>query len=252
MHHNQHVERLYTPQLAVARTRVTRDATITDIIDDDADPKEVLGFLIQFSALGVFMTDKVEGWIKRAGERCIELGHAKLGRALVMHAKHEAGHHEMMIEDLNKLLARWNQIYSPALDAATLLGQAPTESMLRYVEIHEDTIASAQPFGQIAIEYEIEKMSTVLGPALMGACTRALGEDIVKQMSFIEEHAALDVGHTAMNEAELDKFLALHPEQGERLAQIGEQALGIYLDFLGDCIRKGRELAANAKNTLLH
>jgi hypothetical protein len=95
-------------------------------------------------------------------------------------------------------------------------------------------------------------MSTVLGPALMGACTRALGEDIVKQMSFIEEHAALDVGHTAMNEAELDKFLALHPEQGERLAQIGEQALGIYLDFLGDCIRKGRELAANAKNTLLH
>jgi hypothetical protein len=84
----------------------------------------------------------------------------------------------------------------------------------------------------------------------MGACSRALGEEVIKQMSFIQEHSELDVGHTAMNEAELDKFLAQHPEQGERLAQIGEQALGIYLDFLGDCVRKGRELAARSDHSL--
>ncbi|MCA8979080.1 MAG: hypothetical protein KDC14_03555 [Planctomycetes bacterium] len=247
MSRNTSVERLYTPKLEEARARVRADETLAAIIDETADPRDVMGFLIQFSALGVFMTDKVEDWIRRAGERCTQLGHTALGRALVMHAKHEAGHHHMMIEDLNKLIPRWNEAYAPPLDASALLAQTPTSAMQRYVDIHEDTIASEQPYGQIAIEYEIEKMSTVLGPVLMNACARALGREVIEQMSFIEEHAALDVGHTAMNEVELDKFLAKHPEQAQRLAEIGAEALGIYLDFLGDCVRMGRSLGQQVR-----
>lgn len=245
MRKNSNVAQLYTPRVTAARARITSDADLATILHEDSKPEHVLGFLIQFSALGVFMTDKVESWIARAGRRCQALGHAELGRALVIHAKHEAGHDAMMVEDLHKLVPRWNSRYQPQLDARALLDQAPTEAMHRYVAIHEDTIASELPFSQIAIEYEIEMMSTVLGPALMRACDRALGPEIVKDMSFIAEHAAIDVGHTALNEVELDKFIANYPEQAEPLARTGADALGIYLDFLGDCARKGRALSSS-------
>lgn len=208
----------------------------------DAAPARVLAFLIQFSARGVRMTEPVEDWIRRAGQRCHEVGFERLGRTLVEHAKHEAGHHELMLEDLRLLRKRWSQMGLGELDAAALLAQAPTAAMKRYVAIHEDTIASALPFGQIAIETEVERMSTVLGPALLDACRAALGEEVLASMSFIGEHAALDVGHTAMNEAELDRLLAEHPQLGEPLARIGSEALGIYLDFLGDCVDGGDAL----------
>lgn len=239
---NPKVHALYLPHVETARARVREDATLAALLDPSAEDPLVLGFLIYFSALGVQMTRPVEDWIRRAGERCVELGHAQLGRALVMHARHEADHHLMMLEDLRKLVPRWNQTREPTLELDELLALAPTPAMQRYVEIHEQTIAGSMPYGQIAIEYEVEGMSTVLGPALMDACRRALGEEILAGMSFISEHAAIDVGHTAMNEAELEKFLTEHPEQAEALARVGGQALNIYLDFLGDCVRMARAL----------
>lgn len=242
LEHNKRVASLYEPLIAPARTRIMSDERMGHILADTASKQEVLAFLIQFSALGVQMTEPVEDWIRRAGERCKELGYAELGRALVMHARHEAGHHGMMIDDLLKLVRRWNELYQPTLDAEVLLGQPPTEAMKRYVAIHEDTVTSDVPFGQTGIEYEIERMSTLLGPALMTACKRVLGDDVLAEMSFIQEHALLDVGHTAMNETELDKLLTAHPEHAERIARIGGEALNIYLDFLGDCVDSGRRL----------
>lgn len=247
-HRNPHVRELYTPRLAAARKRITSDPTLAPILDPDGDPDLVLGFLIQFSALGVEMTRRVDEWIARAGRRCELLGHAQLGRALVLHARHEAGHHNMMIDDLRLLVPRWNQTQALELDVDSLLALPATDAMCRYVAIHEDTIDSDAPYGQIAIEYEIEAMSVILGPALLQACSRALGPEILAGMSFIGEHTALDVGHTAMNEAELEKFLAAHPAEAERLAEIGQAALGIYLDFLGECVHGARELLDAARS----
>jgi hypothetical protein len=244
---NPHVHELYTPRVEAARQRITADPTLAAIVDPEADPNLVLAFLIHFSALGVEMTRRVEDWIERAGKRCQELGHTQLGRALIMHARHEAGHHTMMIDDLRLLVPRWNQTNALQLDVEQLLALPATTAMQRYDAIHEDTINSETPYGQIAIEYEVEGMSVVLGPALLQACSRALGQEILAEMSFIGEHAALDVGHTAMNEAELEKFLTVNPTDAERLAQIGSEALNIYLDFLGECVNMGRELVHAAR-----
>ena len=163
-----------------------------------------------------------------------------------MHARHEAGHHTLMIDDLRLLVPRWNHNHALQLDVEQLLALPATDAMRRYDAIHEDTINSTTPYGQIAIEYEVEGMSVVLGPALMQACSRALGPEILAEMSFIRDHAALDIGHTAMNEAELEKFLAINPADAELLAQIGGEALNIYLDFLAECVNLGRELVAAA------
>jgi hypothetical protein len=241
-----HLARCYLPHASSTRQRITRDVKLSPLVAPGAAPGRVLAFLVQFSARGVQMTEPVEGWIRRAGQRCQELGLTRLGRTLVEHAKHEAGHHELMLEDLALLRERWAHMGYGELDTARLLAQAPTSAMKRYVAIHEDTIASDMPFGQIAIETEVERMSTVLGPALIEACRAALGEEVLSAMSFIRDHTELDVGHTAMNEAELDRLLADHPELGEPLARIGGEALSIYLDFLGECVDAGDALLEQA------
>jgi hypothetical protein len=239
---NAYLHEHYTPLVTDARARIINDPILATVMSRDAEPELVLAFLIYFSALGVEMTRHVDAWIARAGHRCLELGHTQLGAALVKHARHEAGHHNLMIEDLRLLVPRWNQLHEVPLAIEPLLALTPTDSMRRYAAIHEHTIAGPTPYGQIAIEYEIEGMSVILGPALLDACSRALGPEIVAEMSFIREHAALDIGHTAMNAAELDKFLRCHPEDAKALARIGGDALHIYLDFLCDCVDMARTL----------
>jgi hypothetical protein len=45
----------------------------------------------------------------------------------------------------------------------------------------------------------------------------------------------------------MEKLLTAHPEHAEQLGHTGSEALTIYLDFLGDCVERGQELAARAR-----
>ncbi len=239
---NLHLKEHYLPHVTEARRRITEDPRLARILDPEIDPVRVLAFLIHFSARGVQMTRPVEDWIRRAGERCLELGFKQLGRTLVSHAKQEAGHDQMMVDDLHVLRERWIALGLPPFDAQRMLEQEPTPAMRHYVDLHEQIIASDHPYRQIAVEDEVEGMSTVLGPALLEACQRALGPEVLRAMSFIGEHAAIDVGHTAMNDAELDRLLEARPELGPILAEAGINALNTYLDFLGDCVDAGDQM----------
>lgn len=245
--HLEHVEQFYLPHVAEARARLVSDDRFGRLLRPGVDPLELMGFLLHYDAFGVDMTEPVEGWIRRAGERCSELGYTQLGKALIAHARHEAGHQQMMIDDCALLCRRWNEVNVPAVSPETLRSTPRPAAVTRYHEIHEDTIGSDHPFGQLAIETEVEGLSTVLGPPLVRACKEVLGPEILDQMSFITEHVALDVGHTAMNLAELEKLLAAHPEHGEPLGRIGSEALMIYLDFLAECAARGSELAQRAR-----
>ena len=80
----------------------------------EEDPKALFLFWINFCSQGINMTEPVEGWIRRAGERCKVLGYKKLGENLCKHAVHEAGHDLMQIEDTKRLVSRWNQLYTPS------------------------------------------------------------------------------------------------------------------------------------------
>jgi hypothetical protein len=192
-------------------------------------------FLIFFNALGVQMTRPVEDWIRRAGERCTEIGLGELGRALCAHAKQEAGHHLMMIEDTRRLVARWNARRTSKLDADRVLAQPMTNGVRMYCELHEDVIASDSPFGQLAIEYEIERLSVAFGPQLFEQLKRRLDHTILSNLSFLEEHVRVDVGHTQFNERQLERLLTANPAFARALARAGERALDAYAAFFNDC-----------------
>ena len=190
-------------------------------------------FLLHYAAYGVSMTCPVEDWIRRAGERCRDTGHATLGDALVRHAQHEAGHHRMMIGDLWALADSWNADHQEKIDPVALSRRNLPASIERYRELHEETIAGDAPFAQIALEYEIEALSVRHGPALLAAAARS-GAD--GGYSFLREHVALDGAHTRFNRKQIADLLLAQPDCLDPLVGTGVAALEIYGKFIDDCV----------------
>jgi hypothetical protein len=236
------LEQSYELAVEDARRQFARDPNLVALLDSPIERDELERFLICFSALGVQMTQPVEHWIARAGQRCIDLGLAQLGAALKAHARHEADHHLMMVEDVRVLVERRNSRLGSDLSADALVARPATPGIQSYVKLHEDVIAGPAPFAQLAIEYEIERLSVGFGGRFVRICVDRLGKEALRGMSFLQEHVALDVGHTKLNQAELGKLLAAHPDFVADLAAAGRSALGAYASFLGDCFGVAREL----------
>lgn len=203
------------------------------------DDALLLLFLIHFAAWGIAMTRPVDGWMRRAGERCRTGGWPELGTALIDHAAHEAGHHRMMVADLWSLTERWNRRHAPRIDPIAITRTALPEGVRRYRALHEQVIAGEAPFAQIAVEYEIEALSVRHGPALAAAAKRATGRDggtVGEGVSFLREHVALDVAHTRFNRHQIARLLARDPACLGALAEAGAQALAAYARFVEDCL----------------
>lgn len=228
---------IYESEVSPVRDAFIKCPAFLELFAPTADPMLIELFLIYFNALGVSMTEPVDRWISGAGERCKELGFTKMGEALCLHATHEAGHHQMMIEDTKTLVKHWNEKHSFELDATEMLAEPLTAGVQKYIKLHEDVIKSDTPFGQLGIELEIERLSVDAGPILIKKCLEVLGSDVVKGLSFLEEHIAIDVSHTHFNEKHMNRFLEEHPDQAMSLANAAKKALEVYEEFLGDCVR---------------
>jgi hypothetical protein len=73
-------------------------------------------------------------------------------------------------------------------------------------------------------------------PALMQAFERKLGKEVLGRLSFLSEHAELDVGHTKLNRSMLSRLLDARPEAVPKLIEIGSRALKAYVRFFTDCL----------------
>ncbi len=204
------------------------------------DQKSVEPFLIHFSALGYHMTSQVADWITSAGQACLAQGYMELGQKLVKHAAHEDGHHELYRNDLKGLLAGYNKKHGAGLTADALIDMPPTPGVASYIQLHEGVISSAHPYAQIAIESEIELVSVLYGPMMIGRCVELLGFGILKQLSFVEDHTLLDVGHTTYNFKAMDAFLNEHPETLEPLIDAGRAAIRAYTQYLEDAFDRSQ------------
>jgi pyrroloquinoline quinone (PQQ) biosynthesis protein C len=230
----------YREAMAAHHSQLTAHPTIRVMFDPQVEPQLLHRFLVEYCALGVQLTEPVEGWIRRAGARCKELGLAQLGDSLIKHAAHEAGHEKLFINDARKLGEQHLARYGDALDVEALLRQPPTPATTRYTELHEETIAGETPYAQVAIELEIEGLSVSLGPTFLKQLERVLGAETLACCSFLTEHVAVDVGHTALNEKLLGRLIQAHPEALPALVAAGKRALDAYLSFLSECMDRAR------------
>lgn len=251
------LEEVYEPLLADARRRITNDRVLEQLNSRSTDSKTLLRFLIEYSALSVQITEPVDGWLRRASKKCFEVGEDATGTEFDKHAHHEEGHHLMLIEDTAKLVARWNELYpDEKLDPKALTAQSPTKAMQAYIDLHEDVIASRQPYAQAAIALEIESLALSWAPKFVENVEAVLGKEIYADLSFLHEHIALDVGHTAFNKRLMNDLLAARGEEVEAIADAGRSSLHAYLDFVtevwtrvqGALAGPGRTQAATGTN----
>src|SRR5260370_19201827 len=103
------------------------------------------------------MTEQGESWVDRAGRRCEKIGLPKLGRSLRLHAKAEANHHLMFIEDTRALAARWYARGLTALNWDRLRAQPRSVGVERYRALHEDVIAGDSPFSELGLQSESDR-----------------------------------------------------------------------------------------------
>ncbi|WP_435280110.1 iron-containing redox enzyme family protein [Streptomyces sp. 1222.5] len=182
------------------------------------------------------MTASVDSWIAGAGDRCLQLGHQALGKALKAHARAEAGHDQMMIADAHAIAAKLYQDFAIPIDVGNLLASPPLASAQAYAALHERVISGHTPQAQLAIEYEIEQLSITIGPPVVKKCREVFGSD-TRFYSFLAEHVELDAGHTAFNRKQLQYLLSESPEALASMTDAGRAALSLYTDFVAECLR---------------
>jgi len=230
----------YEEILKFSREKFLNGDAVVTILDKELEPKKLEIFLIYFCILGVPMTKHVERWIRTAGVKAENLGF-EIGKQLQSHANQEADHHKMLIDDAHRLVPHFNELYNQDLSIESLFKTPLTKAIKSYINLHESTIESSTPFNQIAIEYEIELISTTLGPSIVNQVKSITGEDVFSKLSFIPDHVEIDVAHTKFNRYQLEKFLDSFPETLNGLVDTGRLAIEYYAGFFNDCLDKSLE-----------
>jgi hypothetical protein len=227
----------YDELIRPARARFAASRGVQAMTSPQTDARTMAAFLLHFSALSVPITEPVEGWIRRAGERCRDRG---------LHAGAEAGHHLYHRRDCAALVSLWNQRWEPTITGADVAAATVTRGGERYCALHEANIGGDEPFCQFAIEYEIELLPVELGPAFVRNCVRVLGPDILTCMTFVTSHIEFDVGHTKFNAHFLGSLIEADPRRLPSLAAAGAAALDAFGDHLTECWELGLALASRS------
>ena len=235
---------IYEEHLRKARDLAINSDIAERILDSTLAPDVVHLFWIYYNVLGVYMTEPVEDWITRAGNRSISLGYEDLGKDLLKHARHEAGHQRMMQRDYQALIDYWNNSHDIKISIDNFSVIPLPAIVQKYVDLHEDNINGNTPYGQIAIQYEIESLAPILGPKQIEYTRAKCGEEVLRRLSFICDHVEIDVAHTEFNYKVLAKFLDDFPETLTPLIETGEQASVIYLKFFDHCMQQAKALHA--------
>ena len=231
----------YERRLAPARERFDGGAFAREVASGVMSPEGLEVFLMWFTALGQHMTRPVAGWHRRAGERCQALGHRELGQELVEHAEHADGQDRMLREDARNLVKRWNDRRGEMpIETGRLLAARPTAGVRRFAELQERVIDGPAPWGQIAIDHEMERLSTTWSGTFLRTCLHTLGPEIRDCLSFLDDQDQPEAGEERANADQLDRLLRERPEALEDVSRAGADALdacGVYLD---DCLRLTR------------
>ena len=88
---------------------------------------------------------------------------------------------------------------------------------------------------------EIESLSATYGLGILQHSFNIIGDDLKPCLSFLLDHARIDVVHTQFNRKTMSQFLAAHPETTDILIQAGIKALSTYGNFVSDCWDRARK-----------
>lgn len=236
------VDNAYERALMDERRKFAAHPVIKEMLAGSVDCQLTELFLIYWSTLSAGLTEPIPEYLKQAGEKCREKGLVEMGRFFYEHAKEEDGHDGWAEKDVHKLVSRWNQRHPERkLDPVELLSRKKSPAVKRYHQLHEEVIQGDTPYGELAIDVEIELITVKFGPRMIWQCIRKAGPRILWDMSFLREHVRFDFGHTDHNFKTVDSLLKEQPGFLGPLADAGKRALKAYGDFLQDVMDYAKE-----------
>lgn len=199
-------------------------------------------FLIYWTVLSAGLTQPIPRYLKSAGEKCQEKKLPELAHFFFEHYKEEDGHDGWAMADTTKLVARWNQRHPDSqLNAEALLELKLSPGVKKYHELHEHFIFGDAPYGELAIDMEIELITVKYGPRMILQGIWKVGPSLLFDMSFLREHVRFDFGHTDKNFMVLDQLLKSRPEFLNPLLEAGRGALETYGGFLNDALSYAKD-----------
>ncbi|WP_434386572.1 hypothetical protein [Melittangium boletus] len=231
------VKELYEPYVLPTRARLATEAVVRRLGDGSLEPHVLERFFLQYHALGVYLTEPLESWVRREGQRCLFQGLDALGKALLAQARPEAQQHVMLMDDTRLLVRRWNLRRPCTLHAERLLAQFPTDAMRDWRLHVEETLTEEPPGAQLALAYELGHFHQTLGPVLLAHVARALGREALDGLTFLKENAQPATGRALTQARLMEDLLRTMPENAQVLAERGAGVLDIHLRFLEDCLQ---------------
>ncbi|MDO8578120.1 MAG: hypothetical protein Q7R50_02950 [Dehalococcoidales bacterium] len=233
----------YQKRCQAARDAFASRKVVNELFNEEVDPKLMKLFMISWSALSSGLTQPIPEYLKRAGENCAKKGVAEMAAFFAQHTEEEDGHDEWGRDDTRKLVERWNKEEPEfPLNAEDMLKNNMSPAVKRYHKLHENVIDGDSPWAELAIDVEIELITTQYGPRLLQSCVRSMGEDSLADVSFLREHVRFDVGHTETNFETIHKLITKHPEYTDALVETAFKALESYADFLDDAMSSAKKI----------
>jgi hypothetical protein len=240
-----YVDQQYVPHVRRARAQIQAHPNVHALVSDQLDATAQLGFLIEFSALGVRLLRPAEDSLRRGALVCLAVGLDALGDDLRRLGDQAAQRRLLLIDDLVQLATIWSEQVTSAgqrLDLAALVRRAPPPAAGRHMQIREAASADEVPLAALGVELELGQFAVSVGPQLMRACERKLGAQVFAGLSYWQartDHAALGIDDLLER---LDDLLRAVPELGESVALAGIEALAAHVEVIGACISRGRHL----------
>jgi hypothetical protein len=245
-----HVDQHYVPHVEAARDEALAHRSLRALLSDELDARALLGFLIEFSALGVRMLRPVEANLRRGAVACSEAGFDSLAADFTRLSKDSASRRLRLIDDLVQLSSLWRERFdAEGLDLGALVRRPAPRAALRHAAVREAAVADTLPFGLIGVELELGVLAMASGSRLLRSCERKLGAAILERASYLHvrsEHAALRADDLLER---LDDLLRAVPELGPPIACAGGEALRAQIAVLAACVNRGRRLARASAST---
>ena len=198
--------------------------------------KELAIFLIYFYALGYHMAQPKAKWIEQASQACKKRGLNNLNEFLASRGEEEGRRHLLMRHDLQELINLVYHRFEIRLDLEKILALAKVSlPVTRFIQLHEERVSIEFPSQQLAIQTEIELISLLFGPNFLAFCSRKLGGEILKCLSFVRYNSSCDVSYSMENFTWIRNLLKEYPDLLNELSSGAQQALSIYTDYLNEC-----------------
>ena len=192
-------------------------------------------FLLHHCVLGRLMTEQIGDWLNAAVNKSDALGYGELSRSLAEYRDIGFKRHELLGKDLPLLLQWINRRHQIELVSSYFHKKSVSEGVKKFLKLHEQVLKGKQPYRELAIQYEMERITMVHGYTLIQWCKLRFGKSVLRNLSAFRYQIKNNQQRTIILEQIQKQFIKKHPEVVDDMIEASVATLECYARYLVDC-----------------